>query len=142
MLVLDTIGGGGAPGGGGGGALPGMLTEELEGLGIGDGRLGSPFVIFAADVDRRFAILDAGRIFSETLLGIGGAAPVGRRGLKFEDPDNGGGGGGGVRPRGADMGGFPDPIIVEGRLGGSIELIRGLGRGVSSDIVDVGRSAS
>jgi hypothetical protein len=87
-------------------------------------------------------MLEAGRIFSEILLGIGGAAPVGRRGLKFEDPGNGGGGGGGVRPRGADMGGFPDPTIVEGRLGGSIELIRGLERAVSSDIVDVGRSAS
>lgn len=123
-----------------------MLTEELAGLGIGDGRLrvevDSSFIVLAADVYRRFAILEAGRIFSEILLGIGGAAPVGRRGLRFEDPGNGGGGGGGVRPRGADIGGFPDPTIVEGRLGGSKELIRGLERAVSSDIVDVGRSAS
>jgi hypothetical protein len=76
--------------------------------------------------------------FSDRLRGIGGAAPIGRRGFVFEVP--GGGGGGGALPRGTGIGSFPEPAMVEGRFAVSrAELV--LGRGTFSDTVDAGRSA-
>jgi hypothetical protein len=118
---------------------------RLDEIGVGEARPGvevnSSDALFVKAVTRRFPILDAGRIFSEILLGMGGAAPVGRRGLRLEDP-NEGGGCGGVRPSGVGIGALPEPTIVDGRLGGSMELIRGRKEGVSSDMVDVGRSTN
>jgi hypothetical protein len=58
-----------------------------------------------------------------------------------EDPKEGGGCGG-VRPRGVGIGVLPEPTIVDGRLGASMELIRGREEGVSSDMADVGRSTN
>lgn len=125
-----------------------MVTDELGRRfaddGIGGGLPGTgagvSFALFAAAVIRRLTILVAERAstFSETLRGIGGAAPLGRLGptLRLDDE-----GGGGARPMGTGTGGFPLPAMVEGRFGISTELVRGR-RGTSTDDnVDVGRSA-
>jgi hypothetical protein len=78
---------------------------------------------------------------SETLRGMPGAAPGGRRGLGVTGPGGGGAGGaGGARPSGTGMGGLPVPIYVEGRLTVSRTLVCGR-LGTSNDIVEVGRSA-
>jgi len=87
-------------------------------------------------------MLEAGRTcwsvcwrVSETLRGTRGAAPIGRRGPDVE----GGGGGGGALPTGGGTGGFPDPSIVVGRLGISIEgFVHGR---AGTSIVEAGRSA-
>ena len=76
-------------------------------------------------------------MLSDTLRGKGADGPLGRRVLAVDNPD---GGGGGARPRGAGTGGLPTPTTVVGRLGVSAELVLGR-RGMSTDIVDVGRSA-
>jgi hypothetical protein len=126
-------------GGGGGGTLFGTLREELgrrlpPGIGGGlPGILIDSLALFAVAVCRRSTILEAGRTLTpaEALRGIGGGMTDGRLGPVDE-------GGGGARPGGVGTGDLPDPIIVEGRFGGSTELVRG----TLSDTVDVGRSAT
>jgi hypothetical protein len=129
----------------------GVVKDELErrfaDAGMGGGLPGTgagvSFALFAAAVTRRLTILVAERtsMFSETLRGIGGAAPLGRLGPTLRVDDEDGGGGGGARPMGTGTGGFPLPAIVEGRLGASTDFVRGR-RGTSiDDMVDVGRSA-
>ena len=152
VFLVKLDGGGGGGGVGGGGTPLGELTEPLgfrpANPGIGGGRPGAgagggeSLALFAAAVTRRFTILDVGRTccrfwrFSDTLRGIGGAAPVGRRGA--EEPSGVGGGGGGARPTGGGIGGFPEPAMVVGRFGLSREVLR---RRPGTSKVDAGRSA-
>ena len=77
--------------------------------------------LFAAAVARRLFDEKLDCMVSETLLGKLGAAPGGRRGLGVRDPKEGGAGG--ARPSGADMGAFPVPANVEGRLAVSREPV-------------------
>jgi hypothetical protein len=132
---------GGGAGGGGGGALFGILIAELgrrvDAPGIGGGLPGigacDSFRPFAAAVTRRFTILAAGRTpkLSETLRGMSGSAAGGLRGVA---------GAAGVRPSAFGTGGFPEPTIVAGRLGGSTEV--GRGAGTFKEVVDVSGSAA
>jgi hypothetical protein len=143
---VDIRAGGGANDGGGGGAAFGVVNGELgrrEEPGIGGGLPGAgaggaSCDAFAAAVFRSSTMLEAGRTenVSDTLRGIDGAAPAGRRGEVGKD-----GGGGGARPNGGGgAGGLPLPNVVVGLLGSSCDVV--LGRvGTSSDAVEVGRSA-
>jgi hypothetical protein len=60
-----------------------VLNEELrlDEIGVGEDRLGDEVnsldAVFVNAATRRFPVLDAGRMFSEILLGMGGAAPIG-----------------------------------------------------------------
>jgi hypothetical protein len=66
--------------------------------------------LFAAAVTRRLFDKNPDCMVSETLRGMPGAAPGGRRGLGVTGPGGGGAGGaGGARPSGTGMGGLPVP---------------------------------
>jgi hypothetical protein len=145
LVKLDEGGGGGRAGGGG--TPLGVLIEPLgfrpadPGMGGGRPSVGAggaeSLALFEAVVTRRLTILDVGRTcwrfwrFSDTLWGIGGAAPVGRHGAK--NP----GDGGCPLPTGVDMGAFPEPAMVVGRFGELIELVW---RRPGTSTVETGRS--